>query len=93
VNASLALIDRPTGRKNELGMREKMFELDLLAGGKRTALQKDTELPKGRSGAYLYSIVAAYVNGNKVAAFVSYERPGFEGPDRRQMIVTGALPR
>jgi predicted secreted protein len=91
--ASLRLTERPTDKTSDEGLEEKMFELDLLAGGKTVVLQKDRTLPKGRSGAYRYSIARAYVNGGKVAAFLEYERPGFEGPDVRQMIVTGVLPR
>ncbi len=92
VNGSLRLIEKPTGKSTEAGLPEKMFELDLAVGGKTVVLQKDRSLPKGRSGAYAYSIKRAYINGGRIAAFLSFERPGFEGPDVRQMIITGVIP-
>jgi predicted secreted protein len=90
--AALRLLERPTGAVSDAGQAEKMFELDLETPGKKVVLQKDSALPKGRKGATGYRIVGACVNGNKVAAFLEWEKPGFEGPDVRQMVVTGAIP-
>jgi predicted secreted protein len=92
-SGSLRLAERPTGRATPIGNPEVMFELDLLVGGRKVILQKDAALPRGRSGTYSYSIKKAFINGRKIAAFLEYARAGFEGPDVRQMIVTGVIPR
>jgi predicted secreted protein len=88
---ALRLVERDAGTDPDTDQAQKMFELDLVKDGRAQVLQKDSALPSGRTGAYQYGIRAAYINGGKVAVFIEYQRPGFEGPDTRQMIVTGAL--
>ena len=87
----LRLVERDVGNDPDTDQAQKMFELDVVNDGRSQVLQKDSSLPRGRKGAYQYGIRAAYVNGDKVAVFVEFLRAGFEGPDTRQMIVTGAL--
>jgi predicted secreted protein len=88
---TLRLVERDAGPDPDTSEDQKMFELDLMKDGRVQVLQKDSSLPRGRRGAYQYGIRAAYINAGKVAVFVEYMRPGFEGPDTRQMIVTGAI--
>lgn len=55
-------------------------------------LQKDTRLPASRFCAFTYRLAQVRVLGKSLAVFVAVYRTGFEGPDRRWMVVTGRLP-
>lgn len=55
-------------------------------------LQKDARLPASRSCAFTYRLAQVRVLGKSLAVFVAVYRTGFEGPDRRWMVVTGRLP-
>jgi hypothetical protein len=58
-------------------------------------LQRDTRLPKRRGHVLSYHISDVYLyrraDANYIAVFISYMTPGFEGPDVRYMVVTGAI--
>jgi predicted secreted protein len=55
-------------------------------------LQYDAEsLPKARNCPFGYKIERVYVYQNVVAVFINVFSQGFEGPDMRYMVVTGAL--
>lgn len=69
----------------------KMFKLTISKDGQETVLQDDTSLPENRESAEGYRLVCAYYCYGKIAVFIEYEKYGFEGFDRRQMLVTGVL--
>lgn len=68
-----------------------MLELSLKNKEDNTvkSLQKDSVLPKGRGCALNYSIRDIYLYESNMVVFISYETPGFEGPDMRYMAVSG----
>ena len=55
-------------------------------------LQKDRGIPKSRGECPAgYSIEDVYIYKNGIAVIIAYSMPGFEGPDVRQLVVTGKL--
>lgn len=80
-----------TGNTTEYGS-QVMFELLLSHDGKTQVLQKDTKVPSSRGFTIDYKIRAIYYLENKIAVFVEYHHPGFEGyPDKYILLVTGAF--
>ncbi len=69
----------------------KYFDLRLQRNGKEIILQKDTRIPKSRGCPLDYYIVKVLVYKGYIAVFINVSLPGFEGPDIRQMVVTGTL--
>lgn len=68
----------------------KMFRLELeYEDGAVMTLQRDTALPRSRSCAYDYRIKAVYTYLTAIAVIVEYSTDGYEGPNVRQLIVTG----
>jgi predicted secreted protein len=60
---------------------------------KTITLQKDTAVPKSRGCARDYRVYAVHVDASgAIAVFIEYQVPGFEGPDRKFLCVTGHLP-
>lgn len=70
----------------------RFFELSLTGPSQSVMLQKDSAVPKSRECPYTYSIVGIWCYKTSIAVFIQYETPGFEGPDTRQIIVTGNFP-
>ena len=52
-------------------------------------LQEDKRLPKSRACPFGYKVRSLTAYGGGVVVAVSYQRPGFEGPDTRYLVVTG----
>lgn len=52
-------------------------------------LQKDKTLPAGRGCVLSYRIQDVYLYNDLIAVFISFDTPGFEGPDLRYMAVGG----
>lgn len=69
----------------------KIFTLSVRAGSRVVVLQNDTELPKSRGCPFSYGIDHARMKGDRIAVFIRYSTPGYEGPDTRQIVVTGRL--
>ena len=71
-----------------------MMELkltDKMGDGKTKFLQKDTSLPASRGCVMSYRIQDVYLYKGTIAVFMSFNTPGFEGPDMRFMAATGKL--
>lgn len=95
-------IPAPINADNEwcedwMGDSNSMIELRLVANpnngenGFVNELQIDKKQPKVRSCAYNYSIREVHYYKGKIAVVIRYQSPGFEGPNERNMIVTGLL--
>jgi predicted secreted protein len=54
-------------------------------------LQKDTSLPASRGCVMSYRIQDVYIYKGIIAVFMSFDTPGFEGPDSRFMAISGKL--
>jgi predicted secreted protein len=88
----LILYLRPANELSELTeLSVKMIDLRLRRGNETRILQKDKKIPESRGPAFFYSIRSITVFQKKLAVEVEYYRPGFEGPDTRQIMVTGLL--
>jgi len=71
-----------------------MLELKLTnnAGeGTSKFLQKDVSLPASRGCVMSYRIQDIYIYKGIIAVFMSFDTPGFEGPDTRFMVTAGKL--
>ena len=68
-----------------------MFDLELYYGSQKLLLQNDNKLPASRSKANTYRIICAYYYHGALAVVIEYDEYGFEGMNRRQMIVTGII--
>jgi len=65
----------------------------LVNGQEKTiTLQQDKYQPKSRSCSFNYSIEKAIRLGKNLVVVLSYNTPGFEGPDTNYLVVTGKLP-
>jgi len=73
--------------------KEKLLELQLINNQtkKVSILQKDTFLPEILKQTVKYRLLSAYYLYGKIAVFLEYEQLGYEGNNRRQMIVTGVI--
>lgn len=79
---------------SDYGMRDaQMIKLSLVGGentdGSTQVLQEDTRLPKTRACSNGYEVRRVTAYKNKLVVNLSFRLPGFEGPDERQMVVTG----
>lgn len=76
-----------------LGKAPQMFELTLVGregtDGASQVLQNDQRLPQSRGCVAGYSIQRVTTFRGALVVQLSYTGPGFEGPDIRQMVVTG----
>lgn len=54
-------------------------------------LQQDKIIPASRQCPSLYRIEQVWYYEGKIAAFLNYNKQGFEGDDLRYMVVTGEL--
>lgn len=70
---------------------EMKFTLSLVRNGVTTILQKDTKVPKSRSCAFSYWLHGVVCYNSAIVGIVSYAAPGFEGPDTRQIAVSGCI--
>ena len=71
-----------------------MLELKLtnnVGEGTSKFLQKDTSLPASRGCVMSYRIQDIYIYKGIIAVFMSFDTPGFEGPDTRFMATAGKL--
>ena len=70
----------------------KLLEVSLqYSDGEKEILQLDEKLPHHRRMAYDYDISGVYIGGpmsNSLAIIIGYHEPGFEGPDKRYLVVT-----
>jgi predicted secreted protein len=101
-NASLELFDAPSPGQDcvtYIGDNPKGFRLKIknLTSNAEAVLHEDTQIPQSRGCPITYRIDAVAVPdtypAEKVAVILSIFKPGFEGPDRRFLAVTGALPQ
>ncbi len=89
---NLSLEQYDFGAKDEsFEIQPAIFTLYLESNGKQITLQKDTSLPKSRGLVFSYTINSVYTHNNYIAVFVEVQSLGFEGPDTRQLIITGKL--
>lgn len=83
----------PTGKTID-SWSEVMAIVDLMYHDKKYNLQPPTKAPESWGFIIGYKLLNAFAIGNKLALFIEYNGPGFEGyPDKQQMIVTGILPK
>jgi predicted secreted protein len=78
-----------------LGIKPSLLELVLESEQtkRKTPLQKDVRIPESRGCAYDYRIESVHHHeSGSLLVFVSYLRPGYEGPDRKYLAVSGKLP-
>ena len=101
-NASLDLYDAETpGQDCEtyIGDKPKGFRLKIrnLTSNAEAVLHEDQQVPQSRGCPITYRIEAVAAPdtypASKVAVVMSVFKPGFEGPDRRFMAITGTLPQ
>ena len=91
-NYTLKLSTQGTGVTIDTGQEEQMVIVDLEVGNATYNLQPATKNPRSWGFVIGFQFLTAYRLENKLAVFVEYQGPGFEGsPDRQQMIVTGVL--
>jgi predicted secreted protein len=76
---------------NDFDMKVAIFDLELYKGIQKVLLQNDKKLPLSRKNANSYRIVTAYYSVGSIAVIIEYEEYGFEGMNKRQMIVTARL--
>ena len=92
---TIQLTEKDTGKVDPFGFEGtiKMMKLALVEVGsdRELLLQNDTELPKSREMTKKYRLSSAYYYNGRIAVFVEYERPGFEGNDQIKMVVTGRI--
>ena len=80
---------------DSLGVKASLLELGLMSeqSKRKIALQKDERVPSSRGCAYDYRIESVHYHpAGSLLVFVSYLRPGYEGPDRKYLAVSGKLP-
>jgi len=75
----------------DFGYKAKIFELKLIVNNKIQILQKDNQPPVSRGCPFSYHIENVFINGNKIAVILDYGTPGFEGPNHRQIVITGGI--
>ena len=75
----------------DFGYKAKIFELTLIVNNKIQILQKDNQPPASRGCPFSYHIDAVFIYDNKIAVILDYGTSGFEGPNHRQIIVTGGM--
>lgn len=92
---SSATEDKTDGKycTDVFGMAPQLLKLSVLGGAAPVVLQNDESLPKRRLCAGNYALRSVTSYKNKLVIGVSYEEPGFEGPNVRNMIVTGDFAR
>jgi predicted secreted protein len=88
---TVSLATKPAPDKPECQSPPQFLVLKLTVNGGVRDLQRDSRLPTARGCAYDYAVRSLHVYGRSLAVFVSYRRPGFEGPDLRWIVVTGSL--
>lgn len=59
---------------------------------KTITLQEDKKQPKSRFCSSNYTIARAIHLGKSLVVVLSYDTPGFEGPDTNYIVITGKLP-
>jgi len=70
----------------------KIFVLTFEApDGASITLQRDSALPASRGCPYEYRLAAVHRYLDYLAVIVEYSTPGYEGPNVRQLIVTGHM--
>jgi predicted secreted protein len=78
---------------DQIGVNLQKMTLSLKHPKGIQVLQKDKSLPKSRGSAYSYWIATVVAYENSLIALVSYYSVGYEGPDTRQIAVSGCLPK
>jgi predicted secreted protein len=82
-----------------IGDRPQAFRLKIrnLSSGTEAVLHEDSQIPASRGCPITYRISEVVVPdsypANTVVVLISVFTPGFEGPDRRFLAVSGALPQ
>ncbi|WP_413291486.1 DUF2259 domain-containing protein [Bdellovibrio sp. HCB337] len=79
---------------NDYGSKMMKLTLSQLDKGqeKTIVLQEDQKQPKSRYCSFNYTIANAIRLGKSLVVVLSYQTPGFEGPNSEYMVVTGNLP-
>jgi predicted secreted protein len=73
------------------GNAEKKLTLSLTRKNVTAPLQKDVKVPKSRSCAFSYAVQEAICYNSAIVAILNYNAPGFEGPDTRQIAISGCM--
>lgn len=71
--------------------RAALMQLRMTIGSVTVDLQKDTRIPSSRGCPFEYWIAGVVGYRDRIAVIVSYFTAGYEGPDTRQIIVTGDI--
>jgi predicted secreted protein len=88
----LVLEQTPTQTENCMpDLETRKMTLSLSYKGAIQVLQKDKQLPKSRACAFSYTIREVYCYSSTIVVLIDYQSPGYEGPDLRQIAVTGCL--
>jgi predicted secreted protein len=69
----------------------QLLELRLTVAEKTRVLQRDVKVPVSRGCATSYEMRSAHLYGRSLAVMIAFSTPGFEGPDKRWMVVTTTL--
>lgn len=97
-NYSLTLAEHDAGNADrktyclDAGHGSKTIELVLTRGNTHVVLEKERNQPISRYCSYDYKIEKAVTLGRNLVVVLSYQKPGFEGPDTNYRVVTGLLP-
>jgi len=91
ISYALRLVEMSTERDCFGFGKAKIFELTLTREHRTKTLQRDRALPRSRGCALRYTIDQVYIYRNIIAVFIAVITPGFEGPNIRQLVVTGTL--
>lgn len=97
-NYSLNLTENDAGnaeRKSsckDAGHGSKTITLTLSYAQTRVVLENERYQPLARYCSYAYKIEKILTHGKNLVVVLSYQSPGFEGPDTNYRVVTGNLP-
>lgn len=80
-----------TGEDCMADLEVRKMTLSLSYKGTIQILQNDKRVPKSRACPFSYVIREVYCYEHAIVTLVDYQSPGFEGPDLRQLAVTGCL--
>lgn len=76
----------------EQGSKMILVTLSIPSLKQEVTLQRDRRQPASRYCSYDYKIEKVLTHGKNLVVVISYQSPGFEGPDTTHMVVTGTLP-
>lgn len=97
-NYSLNLAEKDAGNAanksycKDAAHGSKTITLTLSYAQTQVVLENERYQPLARYCSYDYKIEKALTHGKNLVVVLSYQRPGFEGPDTNYRVVTGKLP-